>query len=156
MFAHRPLPQRIVRSHSQSRTIIGLACESRGPYRQWAEENLCKAMTAVEKGGRTAEMYSIPKSTLHDHVTGKVMLGAKAGPTPYLTPLEEEELVSFLINTARIGYSHTIKQILHLVQQIVDDKGIDIIVTYGWWERFRKHHPSLTDYKPNTYDVMIN
>ena len=147
MFAHRPLPQRIVRSHSQSRTIIGLACESRGPYRQWAEENLSKAMTAVEKGvslRRTAEMYSIPKSTLHDHVTGKVMLGAKAGPTPYLTPLEEEELVSFLINTARIGYSHTIKQILHLVQQIVDDKGIDTIVTYGWWERFRKRHPSLT------------
>ena len=86
MFAHRPLLQRIVRSRSQSRTIIGLA---RGPYWQLAEDNLSKAMTAVKKGvslRRTAEMYSVPKSTLHDHVT---MLGARAGPTPYLTPLEE-------------------------------------------------------------------
>lgn len=58
---------------------MGLGYESRGPYRQWTDKNLSKTMTAVVKGVlllQAAEMYSIPKSTLHDHITGKVMLGA--------------------------------------------------------------------------------
>jgi len=43
---------------------------------------------ADEKGEsvrRTAEMCNAPKSTLHDHVTGKVMFGARSGPDPYLS-----------------------------------------------------------------------
>jgi len=50
---------------------------------------------AVEKGEsvrRAAEMFNVPKSTLHDHVTGKVMFGARSGPDPYLSMEEEEEL----------------------------------------------------------------
>ena len=105
------------------------------------------AMMAVEKGEpvrRAAEMFNVPKSTLHDHITGKVMFGARSGPDPYLTVEEEEELASFLIQTAKIGYPHTKKQILSLVQQIVDSKGIDTTVTNGWWERFSQRHPSMT------------
>ena len=102
------------------------------------------AMMAVEKGEpvrRAAEMFNVPKSILHDHITGKVMFGARSGPDPYLTVEEEEELASFLIQTAKIGYPHTN---LSLVQQIVDSKGIDTTVTNGWWERFSQRHPSMT------------
>ena len=105
------------------------------------------AMIAVEKGEpvrRAAEMFNVPKSTLHDHITGKVMFGARSGPDPYLSLEEEEELASFLVQTAKIGYPHTKKQILSLVQQIVDSKEIDTTVTNGWWERFCQRHPSMT------------
>ena len=57
------------------------------------------AMLAVEKGlslGHAAEMYSVPKSTLYDHVSGKVEFGARSGPDPYLSVEEEEELQVFL------------------------------------------------------------
>ena len=49
-----------------------------------------------------------------------VMFGATPGPDPYLSLEEEEELASFLVQTAKIGYPHTKKQYLLLVQQIVD------------------------------------
>lgn len=31
-----------------------------------------------------------------------------------------------------------------IVQQIVDNKGIDRVVTYGWWQRFCERHPNVT------------
>ena len=70
------------------------------------------AIAAVQKGvslRRAAEMYSIPRSTLHDHVSGKVKEFGKQGPKPYLT-IEEEELASFLVRCAKIGYPHTGQQ----------------------------------------------
>ena len=96
-------------------------------------------MLAVDKGvslRRAAEMYKIPRSTLHDHVSGKIALGARSGPDPYLSVEEEEELASFLVQTAEIGYPHTKRQVLALVQQIINKKGIDANVSNGWWERF--------------------
>lgn len=93
---------------------------------------------AVEKGlaslRRASEMYGIPKSTLHDYLTGKVQFGARPGPTPYLSHGEEEELSSFLVQVATIGYPRSKREVLALVHQIVENKGIDTSVTNGWWE----------------------
>ena len=41
-------------------------------------------------------MFGVPRSTLHDHVSGKLEQFAEQGPKPYLkTEEEEEELASF-------------------------------------------------------------
>ena len=104
-------------------------------------------MVAIEKGvslRRAADMYRVPKSTLYDHVSGKVAFGARSGPDPYLTTEEEEELCSFLIQVATIGYPHTKKQVLALVQQILSSKGITSTVSNGWWERFCQRNPGIT------------
>ena len=119
----------------------------RGSYRRWNEDSMEEAVAAVEKGmpvRRAAEMYSVPKSTLHDRISGRVKNGAKPGPPQYLTTGEEEELASFLLEASRIGYPHTKKQVLAIVQQIVEDKGITANVTEGWWQRFHGRHPRLT------------
>jgi hypothetical protein len=105
------------------------------------------AMLAVENGAslrQAAEMYRIPRSTLHDHVTGKVAFGAHSGPDPYLSVGEEEELTNFLLQVAQIGYPHTKKQVLVIVQQVLISKGINSSVSNGWWERFCKRNPSVT------------
>ena len=52
-----------------------------------------------------------------------------------------EELASFLVQTAKNGYPHSRSQLLSLVQQIVDGKGIKAT---GWWERFVNCHPQLS------------
>ena len=52
---------------------------------------------------------------------------------------EEEEVVSFLIRSAKIGYP-----IIGVVQEIVASKGIQTVLSDGWWARFEKHHPSIT------------
>ena len=89
-------------------------------------------------------MFGVPTTTLYDHMTGKVSIGAQSGPKPYLTREEEEELASFLIQTSKIGYPHTKSQLFALVQQMIDNKGIRATVSNGWWERFVGRNPQLS------------
>ena len=50
-----------------------------------------------------AVVYGVPKSTLHDRISGKVRHGRKPGPSPYLDHTEEQELADHLITVAKIG-----------------------------------------------------
>ena len=69
-----PLCERVVRSKGQSHFVHAKS----GPghpcnYRSWSDDGLERACDAVRKEmsvGRAAEEYSIPRSTLHDHVSG--------------------------------------------------------------------------------------
>ena len=54
---------------------------------------------------RAAEQYAVPKSSLGDRTTGKVLVDATCGPATYLSAREEEELVVFLTRCAAIGYA---------------------------------------------------
>lgn len=152
MYPHPPLVNRIARTESIPPSIFpqhhANVSVPHGVYRTWDDISLMNAMSAVERGTaslrKSAEMYKIPLSTLHDHVSGKVAYGARSGPNPYLTNEEEEELASFLIQVATIGYPHTKTQVLAVVQQIIDGKGIKTTITNGWWERFCHRHPNIT------------
>ena len=46
---------------------------------------------------RAALEFDVPKSTLHDRLSGKVAAGGQSGPQKYLTEEEEEELEGFLV-----------------------------------------------------------
>lgn len=89
-------------------------------------------------------MYGIPRSTLGDRITGRVLEGSKSGPLRYLSEQEEAELITFIIGCAEIGYPKTVKDILALVQKILLSRRIYREVTYGWWEGFRKRHQELS------------
>ena len=105
-----------------------------------------KAMEAVEKADTirmAAEKFSVPRSSLHDCVSGRVQHRKQPGKPPYLT-LEEEEVVKFLIKCANIGYPRIRARALALVQQILDKKGIPQMVTFGWWQKFCQRHEVLT------------
>ena len=121
---------------------------SRTSYKSWDEQQLRLAFEAVERGSmsvrRAAEQYGVPRSTLHDRLSGKVQFGAVSGPPKYLSCQEEEELVNFLIGCSNIGYAHTKAQVLSLVQQVVTAKGLKVQVTHGWWDSFRRRHPNIT------------
>ena len=52
--------------------------------------------------------YGVPRSTLHDRVSGKVVHGVNPGPKPYLSRGEEKELGSYLKHCAKVGYGKTI------------------------------------------------
>uniref|UniRef100_A0A1X7SR74 HTH psq-type domain-containing protein n=1 Tax=Amphimedon queenslandica TaxID=400682 RepID=A0A1X7SR74_AMPQE len=68
-------------------------CGRPDKYKSWTDSNLYKAYLAVQKDGvsvrRAAEMYNVPKSTLHDRISGRVQFGSTSGPESYLS--EEEE-----------------------------------------------------------------
>ena len=94
------------------------------------------AVREIAEGNMTvrkaAVTYGIPKSTLHDHVKGKVQLGAGVGAQRYLTD-EEEEVVRWLEGCAK-----SISEVRAVVGAIVAKKlGVDCItVSHGWWDRF--------------------
>ena len=121
------------------------------PFEQWSEEDLKIACKAVRDGWtiqRAAEEFQVPKSTLYDPISGRIAFGARSGPKKYLSEKEEDELVSFLVGCARIGFARTCKEVLAIVQAVMAKKqGLEpesVKITSGWWASFRKCHPKLT------------
>ena len=147
-FTSLPLSSRIIRDYPskpwQSNRAFNLP---RGKYRTWNDNSMDGAVRAVKQGTsvrRAAELYSVPKSTLSDKVLGKVPMRARSGPSSYLTIEEEEELTSFLLEMAKIGYALTRKEVIAIVQRVVDGKNMSAIVSNGWWERYVNRHPQIT------------
>jgi len=107
------------------------------------------AMKAVSEGlsvNQASRYYGVPKTTLHDRVSGRVIHGVKPGPRPYLSPAEEEELGNYLKDCAKMGYGKTRKDVLGIVQSTASDKGLlrSERVTEGWWRRFLERQPKLS------------
>ena len=123
-------------------------------FKQWSEDVMEKAINAVINDGvsirRAAEDYGIPKSTLGDRISGRILPGSSSGPRKLLTTEEEEDLVAFLRRCAAIGYPKSRKDLMELVQRILEGKGIEHQVSNGWWNAFCKRNPNLTLRAPAT------
>ena len=82
---------------------------------------MAQALDAIIREGTSireaAMQFGVPKSTLGDRVSGKVLTGATSGPQTYLDHSEEEELVQFLLWCVEIGYAKSRKQVLALVRR---------------------------------------
>lgn len=77
------------------------------------------ALKAIEDGSsvsRASRDFGVPRSTLHDRVSGRVVHGVKPGPKPYLDNTEEKELGSYLKHCAKVGYGKTRKDVLCIVE----------------------------------------
>ena len=117
-----------------------------------------EAMNAVIYQGmsisKAAEMHGVPRTTLSDHVQGKVLPGAKCGAPTVLSLSEEQDLVEFLIRSASIGCERTRKEVINIVSCMLsnrDEKRQP--VTNGWWDKFFKRHPVLSMRIPATLSV---
>lgn len=144
--SHLSLKDRVLRSSSLSVPLVSRCCRP-VTYKRWTDGRMEKALDAVKNQGltvrRAGEKFDIPKSTLHDRVNGRV-LGGHSGPPRYLTDGEEDELEQFLVGSAAIGYARSRQQVLQLVQEVLDRKGISTRVSHGWWDSFKRRHPKLT------------
>ena len=146
---------KVAHSKSVSAALPSQGCERHQvPQRpqhlkSWSEDAMSLAVEAVKEKKYTireaAVAYNIPRSTIGDRVSGRIQMGSKCGPTTYLTPYEEKELVDFLIGCGRIGFARTRKQVMTLVRAAMVKKGKENApVTNGWWDSFMKRHPELT------------
>ena len=120
-------------------------------YKEY-QDQLVRAYEAVRDGHlsicHAAQEYSVPKSTLADRVSGRVALVCHSGPDRYLSDHEEEELVSFILGCAEMGYAKTKKEALALGERILAEKGgRSITVSNGWWESFKQ---ALNSYTSNS------
>ena len=146
------LKGRVIRGTSVGRVdpVLAASTSSVRPskYKAWDETKMARALMAVTKEGMTvrqaATHYGLPKSTLGDRVSGRVVTGATSGPATYLDQDEEEELVKFLLRCSEIGYAKSRKQVLSLVKRLMEKKRDNAPVTSGWWQSFCGRHPNLT------------
>ena len=157
-----PLRERIVRTYPKSGENIGSSFAAsmsrtldessklRGKTKEWTGEQMEKAIqdvTTAALGVRRAALeYQVPRSTLSDRITGRVCPGATPGAPKYLCEDEEEELVKWIASCAEVGYAKSVREIRAVVGAIVSNKlGLDdpIVVSHGWWDRFRQRHPHV-------------
>ena len=126
-------------------------------YKGWSHESMVMALKAVIEDGASvrdaASRYGIPKSTLADRASGRVLPGSTSGPQRYLSSQEENELVSFLCRSALVGYARTRKEVLAIVERVLSSRGADKSVSSGWWAAFTARHPELALRTPATLSL---
>ena len=144
-FPLRPLPPKgqkkrgRPRSKSAPAAITVEKCVKK--RKQWTNEAMVAAMKSVidenTPVSRAAKMHGVPKSTLHDRISGNVIHGDKPGPDQLLTPVEEEELSNFLMEVAQAGYGKTRKEVRHIAGRVAVDKERRKTsdVSPGWYQR---------------------
>ena len=52
-------------------------------------------------------VHSVPKTSLHNRITGKVVHGVKPGLKQYFSPEEETEIAQFACEYASVGCGQT-------------------------------------------------
>ena len=146
-----PLYRRILRGNSGATDLARTVSGHRTVWNKGEPQKRMElAIRDIESGvlsvREAAETYNIPKSTLHDHVSGKVDPGASVGPPKYLTDEEEEEVVKWLEGCAKIGCAKSVKDVRAIVGAIIAKKqGVQcFIVSHGWWDRFKQRHHHLS------------
>ena len=133
-----------------------MACKGSSKHsasnQKWSHEDLDKALSLVREENvsvRTAALsYGIPKSTLHDHCSGKVK-GSKRGPPTILSDAEELKLAEWEMEMASIGYGRTRVQVSEMVKRLLDEDGRPnpFVGNYpgrDWWYGFLKRHPEIS------------
>ena len=84
-----------------------------------------KSLDSVKSGVsvmRATRKHGVPRQTLRDRVSGKVIHGAKPGPKPYLSPVEEKELANYLVDVAKAGYGKSRSKIKGLAEAVAHEK----------------------------------
>ncbi len=117
----------------------------------WSNHSMLQAMAAVKDGSMGINMaaivHGVPRTTLKDRLSGRVIHGTKMGPKSYLTREEEKELVDFLVNCSKMGYCKTRAEVLRIVEAVMKKKGRllgDHHISEGWWCRFRERWPEIS------------
>ena len=111
-----PLSHRVIKC-SSDQSVPGYGAPRPSIYKIYCDEQMSCAIKGVVESGMSirpaALEYDIPRSTLGDHIQGRVLPGAVGGRQPYLTRREEKELVEFIIRSSEIGFLVAAKKLLH-------------------------------------------
>ena len=118
---------------------------------EYKEAELDAAIVAVHMGmpvRRAAAMFGVPKSTLQDKISGKVPVSMRKGPTPYLSMELEDQIESWLVKMARIGYGQMRLDVINKVQELVVKLKIltpfpDAQPSHKWYQLFMNWHPDI-------------
>ena len=123
----------------------------------YSKEDLRNAVEEVKSGTGvsirgTAQKYGIPRSTLHDHISGRHEQVGKGGPT-VLTSTEEREIALTCMSLGEMGFGLTRDLVEIVLFEYIKEQQIPNPFPSGipgrdWWQRFMKRWPCLSERKP--------
>ena len=128
----------------------------KGTKNKWSDEQLKAAMAAVSskqlRPEAAARKFSIPASTLRDHLSGKSKR-RYGGRGTILTPDEEKEIERVCQVMQELGFPLTKEFVSVALRDYLAETGRhkklkDGMPTYDWWWEFFKRHPRLVQRKP--------
>ena len=138
------------RSRSAPAVIVSEVAKKR---KQWTDEAMRAAIAAVKNGMsvcRAATIHDVPRTTLQDRISGRVVHGTKSGPLSYLSHQEENDFSKFIEETAKAGYGRSRKQIKKIAEDVAHDKGLldkKKSISDGWYHGFMKRQSHLSLWK---------
>ena len=95
--------------------------------KQWTEIQMLAAISSIQNdglsGNRAADLQRVPRSTLKDRLSGRVIHGTKSGPKIYLSVDEENELEKYLLQASEIGYGKTRCDVKCIVERYLKENG---------------------------------
>jgi hypothetical protein len=107
------------------------------------------ALAAIDEGhklARVAEHYGIPRTTLRDHMNGKIAK-RKKGPQGVLTKEEEEGLVTYMKEMVRWGHGLSPRELRLKVAEMTQQRETPFtndIPGESWLRLFKNRHPEFT------------
>ncbi|XP_069110174.1 tigger transposable element-derived protein 6-like [Argopecten irradians] len=129
--------------------------KSKNIYMRYTAEALESAVSAVRNGHlslrKASKKYAVPKTTLIDHVSGRIECGARPGRKPYLAPKIEEALVSKVISAADKGFGISKSQLILKTARLCQSAQIPLqknVPGDDWWRGLKRRHPELVLRKP--------
>ena len=125
--------------------------EGRRVLNTWTQISMREALNSVQQGmsvSKSSVIHGIPRSTLKDHVHGRVLPGA---PTLLSPSCSEERDLEFLCKCASPGYGKTRQDVMTIVSHMLTGRGEKRRVTGGWWSKLiARHHKELSLRTPAT------
>ncbi|XP_060592992.1 uncharacterized protein LOC132747590 [Ruditapes philippinarum] len=122
---------------------------------QYSPTKLATALAMVKTGAmsknKASKMYSIPRTTLTDKLSGRTAEGVvRPGPSTVITSAEEDVLVLYSILMASIGYPLTRNELLNEVNVIMILTAVRISFKNNepvkdWLYVFKRRHPELRE-----------
>ena len=129
---------------------------------RWTKEDMEKAITEAKSTKNiksSANKYSIPYTTLRDHMSGRVSGENSRGHPTVLTAEEETEIVDACIIFAEWGFGLGRKEVEGIVGNYLKctkkkNPFKDTIPGEGWWSGFMKRHPEIRKRKPQHLQMV--
>lgn len=103
--------------------------------------------------GKAALQFGVPKTTVIDHVKGRIKEGSKPGRSCEIDPALENQIVLRVLEASKAGFPYTKRRLLAMVGNIARRLEIQTrfkngIPGEGYWRKLKVRHPELTIRNP--------
>ena len=125
---------------------------------KWSDEDLKLAIEALDSGysmREVCEAFSIPRTSLRDHYNGRLR-SRKMGPPSILTKVEQDKLVLYMVEMAKLAHPLSATDLKLKVVEICQTRETpfkDGIRGKSWLTLFQKRHPHLVLRSPQPLEV---